>query len=420
MTAGRRNLKIPANAQPIDSAAISVELRDRPSVGTALPRAGKQSLPASSEPHRKASSRRWVRISLFALLPLALLLGAYIYATGGRVVSTDDAYVNARQVGISTDVSGIVAHVEVTNNQYVSESEVLYRLDSRQFRIAVDKAKSNLAQTELTLESMKADYKQSLADAQAQEAQVELDDVNNRRDQTLLGSGAIAKMEADHAEYTLKSDANKLAALRQQVASQLVRLGGDAGKPVRELPQYQEAQAVLNEAQRQLDNTVVRAPFDGTVTNVPSIAPGKYLAASTVAFYLVDTDHLWIDATPKETELTHVRPGQKATITVDTYPGIVWHGVVQSISPAAAQQFSLLPAENTSGNWVKVVQRVPVRVDLDTSDKNLPPLWAGMSVIVDIDTGHLRGLPGFFRYALSTAGFKYARGGRMKNGRVSR
>ena len=166
---------------------------------------------------------------------------------------------------------------------------------------------------------------------------------------------------------------------------------------------------MLDEAQRQLDDTIVRAPFDGTVTDVPSVAPGKYLAASTVAFYLVDTDHLWIDATPKETELTHVRPGQKATITVDTYPGIVWHGMVQSISPAAAQQFSLLPAQNTSGNWVKVVQRVPVRVDVDTSDKKLPPLWAGMSVIVDIDTGHVRGLPGFFRYALSIAGIKSAR-----------
>lgn len=408
MTAEPRNLKSPANAQPIDSSRISAELRDRPSVETVLPRAGNESRSASPETRRKAPSRRWLRVALFALLPLALLGGAYIYATGGRLVSTDDAYVNARQVGISTDVSGIVADVEVTNNQYVSTDQVLYRLDSRQFQIAVDKAKSNLAQTELTLESTKADYKQSIADAQAQEAQVELDDTNNRRDQALLGTGAIAKMAADHAEYTLKSDASKLAALRQQVASQLVRLGGDADKPVRELPQYREAQAVLNEAQRQLDDTVVRAPFDGTVTNVPSIAPGKYLAASTVAFYLVDTDHLWIDATPKETELTHVRPGQKATITVDTYPGIVWRGVVQSISPAAAQQFSLLPAENTSGNWVKVVQRVPVRVDLDTGDRNLPPLWAGMSVIVDIDTGHVRGLPGFFRYALSIVGVKSA------------
>ena len=158
-------------------------------------------------------------------------------------------------------------------------------------------------------------------------------------------------------------------------------------------PQYLQAQAQVDEAQRQLDHTVVKAPFAGIVTNVPSIAPGKYLAASTTAFYLVDTDHVWVDANPKETELTYVRPGQPVTVTVDTYPDAVWHGTVESISPAAAQEFSLLPAQNTSGNWVKVVQRVPMRVRVDTSDQKLPPLRAGMSVEVNVDTGHARGLP---------------------------
>ncbi len=129
------------------------------------------------------------------------------------------------------------------------------------------------------------------------------------------------------------------------------------------------------------------------MTNVPSIAPGKYLAASTTAFFLVDTDHVWIDANPKETELTYVRPGQPVTVTVDTYPGVEWHGTVESISPAAAQQFALLPAQNTSGNWVKVVQRMPMRVRVDTSDANKPPLRAGMSAEANVDTGHARGFP---------------------------
>src|SRR4029077_16850057 len=133
----------------------------------------------------------------------------------------------------------------------------------------------------------------------------------------------------------------------------------------------------------------------GIVTNVPSIAPGKYLQASTTAFYLVATDHLWVDASPKETELTYVRPGQPVTVTVDTYPGVEWHGTIESISPAAAQEFSLLPAQNTSGNWVKVVQRIPMRVWLGTSDKNQPALRAGISVEVNVDTGHPRGLPQF-------------------------
>jgi membrane fusion protein (multidrug efflux system) len=129
------------------------------------------------------------------------------------------------------------------------------------------------------------------------------------------------------------------------------------------------------------------------VTNVTSIALGKYLAASTTAIHLVATDHVWIDANPKETELTYVRPGQTATVTVDTYPDVLWRGIVESISPAAAQEFSLLPAQNTSGNWVKVVQRILMRVRVDTSDSDLPPLRAGMSVEVEVDTGHARGLP---------------------------
>jgi len=153
--------------------------------------------------------------------------------------------------------------------------------------------------------------------------------------------------------------------------------------------------AQRDEAARQLDHTVVKAPFAGIVTNVPALAPGKYLQASMTAFYLVASDHVWVDANPKETELTNVRAGQPVTVTVDTYPDAKWHGTVESISPAAAQEFSLLPAQNTSGNWVKVVQRIPMRVRLDTSDKSLPPLRAGMSVEVNVDTGHARGLPRF-------------------------
>jgi membrane fusion protein (multidrug efflux system) len=153
--------------------------------------------------------------------------------------------------------------------------------------------------------------------------------------------------------------------------------------------------AQRDEAARELDHAVVKAPFAGIVTNVPALAPGKYLQASVTAFYLVATDHVWVDANPKETELTHVRPGQPVTMSVDTYPNRTWRGTVESISPAAAQEFALLPAQNTSGNWVKVVQRIPMRVRLDTSDKDLPPLRAGMSVEVDVDTGHARGLPHF-------------------------
>ena len=336
-----------------------------------------------------------VRWMLFALLPLVLIIGAIWYVTGGKVMSTDDAYVNAEKVGISTDVSGIVQEVDVKDNQHVDAGQVLYRLDPRQFQIALDNAKANLAQTALSIDAMKQDYKRMQSDAAAQQAQVDLDQLNYDRNAMLLKTATISQSVFDQAHYTLDNDKSKLAALHEQAQMQLAKLGGNPDIDTTQHPQYLQAKAQVDEAQRQLDHTVITAPFAGTVTNVPAIAPGKYLAASTTAFFLVDTDHVWVDATPKETELTYVRPGQKATVTVDTYPDYEWHGVVESVSPAAAQEFSLLPAQNTSGNWVKVVQRVPMRVRLDTSDKNLPPLRAGMSVEVDVDTGHARGLPHF-------------------------
>lgn len=350
---------------------------------------------AATDKVRQLRRRQRTRWALFALLPLVLIVAGYWYVTGGQVMSTDDAYVNAEKVGISTDVSGIVKDVDVTNNQYVTAGQILYRLDPRQFQIAVDSAKANLAQVALTLDAMKQDYKRMLSDVAAQQAQVDLDQTNYNRAEMLLHNGAGTQATYDQAKYALQTDTSKLQSLQEQAQVQLARLGGNADTPTTELPQYLQAKAQLDEAQRQLNDTVVKAPFSGIVTDVPATAPGRYLAASTTAFYLVDTDHVWVDAQPKETELTHVRAGQAATVTVDTYPNAVWQATVQSISPAAAQEFALLPAQNTSGNWVKVVQRVPMRIRLDTSDKTLPPLRAGMSVVVNVDTGHARGFPDF-------------------------
>jgi membrane fusion protein (multidrug efflux system) len=357
------------------------------------PEVARDALPA--ELNERRSSRSWIRGGLFGLLPVAAIAGCYWYVAGGQVMSTDDAYVEADTVGISTDVPGIVKEIDVTNNQHVEPGQILYRLDPQQLRIALDNAEANLAQTALNVDAMKQDYKRMLSDAAAEQGQVALDQATYDRNAMLLPSGTASKATYDQAKYTLETDNNKLASLRQQAAVQLSRLGGDPDVPVMQHPQYLQAKAQVAEAQRQLDHTVVRAPFAGTVTNVPAIAPGKYLAASMTAFYLVDRDHVWIDATPKETELTYVDVGQSVTVTVDTYPDAEWNGVVESISPAAAEQFSLLPAQNTSGNWVKVVQRVPMRVRVDTGDKTLPPLRAGMSVEVDVNTGHARGLPHF-------------------------
>ena len=350
---------------------------------------------AATDKLRSLKRRDRIRWALFALLPIVLLVGGYWYVTGGRVMSTDDAYVEADKVAVSTDVSGIVQEVNVTDNEHVATGRILYRLDPRQFQIALDNAKANLAQTALMIESMKRDYQRMVSDTAAQQAQVDLDQLNADRNAMLLRSATIPQSVFDQTHYILENDKSKLAAQREQAQVQLAKLGGNPDIVTTEHPQYLQAKAQVDEAQRQLDHTVIKAPFGGTVTNVPAIAPGKYLAASTTAFFLVDTDHVWIDASPKETELTHVRAGQKVVVTVDTYPDFEWHGVVESVSPAAAQEFAMLPAQNTSGNWVKVVQRVPFRVRLDTTDKNLPPLRAGMSVEVDVDTGHARGFPHF-------------------------
>jgi membrane fusion protein (multidrug efflux system) len=340
--------------------------------------------------------RQWLRRALFALLPVALATGAYWYVTGGQVMSTDDAYVEADKVGVSTDVSGIVKEVDVTENAHVAAGQVLYRLDDLQFRLALDRAKAQVGMVKDALNALTANYRDM--QAQIQQAQYDVDyyDREFRRQQTLLSGGVASQQAFDTARRNLQSAQQKLASLNQQLVAIAANLNGDPDGPVERNPRYQDAVAQRDEAQRQFDHTVVKAPFAGIVTNVPSIAPGKYLAASTTAFFLVAADHIWVDSNPKETELTNVRVGQSVEVTVDTYPGAEWHGTVESISPAAAQEFSLLPAQNTSGNWVKVVQRIPLRVRVDTSDATLPPLRAGMSVEVDVDTGHARGFPHFF------------------------
>jgi membrane fusion protein (multidrug efflux system) len=232
--------------------------------------------------------------------------------------------------------------------------------------------------------------------AQVEQAQKDVDFnmVNFKRQEQLLANNFTPKATFDAARNTLQGSQQKLASLQQQLTGIAANLNGDPDAPIENHPKYKDAVATRDEAARQLAHTIVRAPFAGIVTNVPSLQPGQYLAAAAVAFNIVSTDHVWVQASPKETELTYVRPGQKVTVDVDTYPDERWAGTVDSISPASASSFSLLPAENTSGNWVKVVQRIPMRI-LVNNAPGKPPLRVGMSVEVNVDTGHARGFPGF-------------------------
>jgi membrane fusion protein, multidrug efflux system len=393
---------------PADATILSLrsDTAETPAARRDVPREQPEQLPReqperpaerSSEPEKAPQSprRRRLRWALFALLPLALIAGGYWYVTGGRVMSTDNAYVEADKVGISTDVSGIVKEIDVSNNQQVQQGQVLFHLDDLPFRLALDRAEAQVGIVRNDLNALKANYRDM--QAQIKQAQDDIDyyDREFRRQQDLAAKNVASQQTFDTARRNLQNAQQKLASLNQQLAAIAANLNGDPDIPVEQHPRYRDAVARRDEAARQLDHTVVKAPFAGIVTNVPALAPGKYLQASMTAFYLVATDHVWVDSNPKETELTNVRPGQPVAVTVDTYPGLEWQGTVESISPAAAQEFSLLPAQNTSGNWVKVVQRIPMRVRLDTSDKGRPPLRAGMSVEVDVDTGHQRGLPQF-------------------------
>jgi membrane fusion protein, multidrug efflux system len=398
-----------------DPAAAPVARRDTPREQPALPPGKQPEQPARERPERPVERslepekapqpprRRWVRWVLFVLLPLALIAGGYWYVTGGSVMSTDDAYVEADKVGISTDVSGIVKEVDVSNNQHVDDGQVLFRLDDLPFRLALERADAQVGIVRNDLNALKANYRDMQAQIKQAQDDVEYYDREFHRQQDLAAKFIASQQTFDTARRNLQNAQQKLASLNQQLAAIAANLNGDPDIPVEQHPRYLNAMAQRNEAARQLDHTVVKAPFAGIATNVPAIAPGKYLQASVTAFYLVAADYVWVDSNPKETQLTNVRPGQPVTVTVDTYPDLEWHGTVESLSPAAAQEFALLPAQNTSGNWVKVVQRIPMRVRLDTSDKSRPALRAGMSVEVDVDTGHQRGLPQFLTALFSRA-----------------
>ncbi len=331
---------------------------------------------------------------LFSLLPLALVVGGYFYVTGGRYMSTDNAYVQADILGVSTDVSGLVASINVHENETVKAGQVLFTLKPAPFRIALEGAQAELGQVHNQIMTLKASYQQALAEIQQAEADLPYYEASYTRQQNLVATRTASQAVLDQAKHDLDASRQKVTVARAQAQSALAQLGGDASQPIEQNPLFLQAKAKVDDAQRRLDDSVVRAPFNGVVTNVNSLQIGSYLEASQQAFSLVSTDHLWILANPKETELTHIEPGQEATISVDTYPDVEWKGNVTSISPASGASFALLPSQNTSGNWVKVVQRIPMRVSItDTSGK--PPLRAGMSVDVEINTGRARGLPNF-------------------------
>lgn len=340
----------------------------------------------------KARLRRVLMISGIAIVTAVSLV---LYLTGGRYVSTDDAYVKAAQLMVSTDVSGLVKEVNVREGQHVKKGDVLFRLDPRPFEIALANAKATLASAAQNVESIKAEYRQVLEQIDAQQAQVNLARTTLDRYRKLLETNAIARTLYDQQRATYLSAQATLDSLKQAARADLAKLNGNPDLPVEQAPAYMQAKAQVDEMRRQLAHTVVRAPFDGVVTEVDSLQPGTLVISAMSAFTttsavgLVSDKDIWIEGNMKETDLTHAHSGQPVEVTIDTYPGCKWQGKVEAIAAASGSTFSPLPAENASGNWVKVVQRIPVRVSLGKSNCHVT-LRAGMSAYISIDTGHRR------------------------------
>jgi membrane fusion protein (multidrug efflux system) len=346
--------------------------------------------PRVSEKSRRKSVANILRpVLMLGGIAVVIVASGYFWYTGGRVVSIDDAYVRAAKEVISTDVSGIVAAVPVREGQQVKKGDVLLRLDPRPFEIALAGATANMEGMVSALNAMKLDYKRMLRDVDVKQAQLESDEADFNRYAGLVHSGSVTRAEYDNARFKAAAGRQAVAALKFTAAVQLARLGGDPEVDVHTMSDYLQARARVDEAKRQLEHTVIYAPFGGVTTQVESVQPGMYLAAATAAFGLVSTENVWIEANPKETELTHVSVGDKVAVTVDTYPGRRWSCVLESIAPNSGSEFSVLPAQNTSGNWVKVVQRIPVRIGCEHKAGD-PQLRAGMSVVADIETGYRR------------------------------
>ncbi len=348
----------------------------------------------------RSSRRTAIRRMLLIVGPLVVIVGAvFSYFSGGRYITTDNAYVQAGKANVSTDVAGSVAEIAVRNNQHVKTGDLLFRLDDEPYRIALAGAAAQLGVARDSIESLKASYRQKLEDAKHAQTDVDFYQREYQRQQDLYERHVAARAQFDTARRNIDNARQKIASLRQEAAVVLAKLGGKADAPVEQYAAYQQVQAAVDKAARDLRRTRVYAPMDGIVTQVDTLQLGEYLSAAQPAMALIAEGNVWVVANPKETDLTYVRPGDKATVVVDSYPGIEWQAVVDSVSPATGAEFALLPAQNASGNWVKVVQRVPVRLTLERP-AGMPPLRTGMSAEIEIDTGHRRGLGDLWRSLL--------------------
>ena len=345
------------------------------------------------------SSRTLKRTVFLIVIPLlAVCVGLYLYAAGGRYVSTDNAYVKANVIIITPEVSGRVTSVLVADNQAVEADDVLLQLDSSPLEITLNRARAQMAVIRTELESLRADYGETVVQAQQAEDKVRHLDRRYKRQRKLLKQGLSSEEKHDEAKHDLQVARREVQIIQQRVQRVLAQLAGNEVLPVGQHPRYLTAQTTYDQAVIDLKAATIRAPASGIVSNM-KLQVGEYAQAGKPIFSLIENQPIWVEANLKETQLTHILPGQQATIVADAYPDKIWESVISSIAPATGAEFSILPPQNASGNWVKVVQRIPIKLVI-TDQAGGPKLRAGMTVSVRIDTRRNRELSGQMRDAM--------------------
>ncbi len=345
------------------------------------------------------SPRRLKRTFFLVVIPLAAIgVGLYLYAAGGRYVTTNNAYVKANVIIISTEVSGRVTSMLVADNQAVEAGDVLLQLDSSPLEITLSRARAQMAVIRTELESLRADYGETVVQAQLAEDKVRYLDRRYKRQRKLLKQGLSSEEKHDEARHDLQTARREVKIIEQRVQRVLAQLAGNKLLPVDQHPRYLAAQTTYDQAAVELKATTIRAPASGVVSNM-KLQVGEFAQAGKPIFTLIENQPIWIEANLKETQLTHILPGQQATIVADAYPDKIWESVISSIAPATGAEFSILAPQNASGNWVKVVQRIPINLAITTQVGD-PQLRAGMTVLVRIDTRRKRELSGQMRAVL--------------------
>jgi membrane fusion protein (multidrug efflux system) len=350
-----------------------------------------------------ASPNRWRR-PLLILGPVALIVGALVlYLATGRYVTEEDAYVQAVNVSISPQVAGQVVTIAAKSNTAVRKDDSLFNLDPEPYRIALANAEAQLGVARDQVRTLIETYRARLKQIDEAKATADYAQTNYERQQHLFDTGAAPRATLDAAIRDLQTAKANLASLQREAAAALAQLGGNPDMPVDQQASVKQAQAAVDTAARNQRLTSIVAPFDGIPNNVESIAVGAFLNAGQSAFPLVSTHDLYIEANIRETDLTYVREGNPARVTIDAYPDTSIAARVTTLAPASGSVFALLPPQNATGNWVKVVQRIPVRLSFDQALDHLA-LRAGMSVKISIDTGHQRSLRELWRDITSIFG----------------